>query len=364
VGKDGLVDELFAVCSHIERTTGDLRDEIMRSRMVPVANVFRRLPRLVRDVAQQSGKVVDLVVEGETTELDRSVVDGVADPLIHLLRNAVDHGIEPPEDRVHAGKPRRGTIRLAARHEEGHIAIDVTDDGGGIDPDRVRSAAVRRGLVTQEQADRMSTAEAVELIFVPGFSTASAVTEVSGRGVGMDIVRSRLEAINGSIAVETELGVGTHFVLRLPLTLAIIRALLVRVQNQTFALPLSSVVEVLRLPAEEVRRVNRRPVIDLRGAVLPLFQLAELLDIPEDPATVRLLRVVVARAVGRQVALVVDRLAGEQEVVIKSLGDLVGQVRGIVGATILGDGRLCPILDVGALVAVHAESLIAEEVNA
>jgi two-component system chemotaxis sensor kinase CheA len=370
-GGDPAVADLAETAQHIGRITDELQEEVMRSRMLPIENVFGRLPRLVRDLAQKMGKRVNLVIEGQETELDRSVIEELSDPLIHLLRNAVDHGIERPEERRAAGKPAEGTIRLTARHEEGYIVVGVEDDGRGIDPAKLRRKAVERGLLTREAADRLSDEEAQQLVFAPGLSTAEQVSDISGRGVGMDIVRSNVERVNGSVTLQSQPGAGTLFTIKLPLTLAIVRALLVVVGDTTYAVPLVSVTEALRVAADELHVVNRREVVQVRGKVLPLVRLAQYFGAPDRPegigadgasarpyggppraAAVAGQRhfVVSVRAGSLETGLLVDRLVGEQEVVIKSLDSALGRPRGISGAAILGDGSVALILDVPGLV--------------
>lgn len=331
--------------------------------MLPVESVFNRFPRMIRDLARKAGKNVDFVVEGKETELDRSVIEEIGDPLIHLLRNAVDHGIEETVDRRAAGKPEAGAIKLSARHEENHIIITVQDDGRGIDARRVRDKAVEKGLIGAEAAARLSDAESVDLIFLPGLSTATNVSEVSGRGVGMDIVKNNIERLNGTVSIRTRLGEGSSFEVKMPLTLAIIRALLVTLDSRVFAVPLISVRETLELSADILRTVRGREVMQLRGEVLPLVRLGKLFArrrrLPPDPDGGGAGRangkaagggfVVAIRLGERQVGLVVDSLMGEQEVVIKSLGTFIGEVSGIAGATILGDGHVALIVDVGSL---------------
>ena len=363
---DEYVGTLVDATTHMGRITNELQEEVMRSRMFPVENVFNRFPRMVRDLAKKAGKKVNFVVEGKETELDRSVVEEIGDPLIHLLRNAIDHGIESVEDRVAAGKPEEGTITLSARHEENHIVITVRDNGKGIDGATVRDKALSKGLLTPEAAERLKDSEAVDLIFLPGLSTAGSVSEVSGRGVGMDIVKNNIEKLNGTVSISTELGVGSVFEIKIPLTLAIIRALLIGLDSRVFAIPLVSVKETIESRAEDVQTVRGREVIRLRGEVLPLLRLAESYRSLKPPvfddsaisngeaATHSF--VVAVRLGDRQVGLVVDKLLGEQEVVIKSLGEFIGDVDGIAGATILGDGSLAMIVDVNSLL---RESLLA-----
>jgi two-component system chemotaxis sensor kinase CheA len=328
----------------------------MKSRMLPIESVFNRLPRVVRDVASKQGKQIEFIVEGKDTELDRSVIEEIGDPLLHLIRNGVDHGIEKPEDRVAAGKSPAGRLKLSAQHADSFIVIALEDDGKGIDVEAVKRKAVERGVISQEQADRMSDREAVQLIFAPGLSTAEKLSDVSGRGVGMDVVRANVEKINGSVEVETRKGYGTTFTIRLPLTLAIVQALLVRVAGGIYALPIHSVTETLRIERNQIRQVNHREAIVLRDQVLPLVNLRHVFGLDADSADSgrssdesRLVTAV--HTANRQVGLIVDGLVGEQEIVIKPLGQLVGDVAGVSGAAILGDGSVALIVDVAALIA-------------
>lgn len=350
---DELVDSLLEAAGHIGRITDELQEHIMKARMLPIEHVFNRFPRMIRDLAQKFGKEVRLVMEGQETELDRSVIEIISDPLIHMLRNSVDHGIEPPDERESLGKPRQGTIRLSARHEENYILIEIEDDGKGMDPAHLREVAVRKGVLTRDAADRLSDREALNLIFAPGFSTAKEVTEVSGRGVGMDIVRSNVQRVGGLVDVDSTPGKGTRFSIRLPLTLAIIRALLVRVAGQVYAIPLSSVLETLKIHPDIVQFVGRRPAIVLRGRTLPLVSLQAHLHDKDFGAPSCLsdqpMFVVVVGLGERQLGLVVSHLIGEQEIVIKSLGRYLGEISGVSGATILGDGRVALILEVADL---------------
>ncbi|HZT07626.1 MAG TPA: chemotaxis protein CheA [Chloroflexota bacterium] len=342
------------VCLHLHRTLDDLRDEVLKSRMVPVSSVLRRLPRVVRDVAQAEGKEVELRISGEETELDRAVVEELADPLVHLVRNSVDHGIETPDERRRQGKSPAGIISIAARHDGNQILIDVSDDGAGVDTARVREIAIARGLIAPDSADALPARELLDLIFVPGFSTASSITEVSGRGVGMDIVRSRIERVNGSIALESEPGRGAHFTIRLPLTLAIIRGLLVTACDRAYAIPLTAVAEVVRVARHEIQSVGRRPATELHGEMLPLVWLDELIDGPRQDRNADAVTAVAVHTAGRRIGIVVERLLGEQDVVIKQVGTFLGQTRGMAGATILVDGRVCPILNIAGLLAGSA----------
>lgn len=354
--------ELSRTALHIGRVTAQLQEEIMKARMIPIENLFKKFPRMMRDLAQQAGKELEFVVEGQDTELDRGVIDEIGDPLIHLLRNALDHGIEPPGERIRLNKPRAGRIRLAAQHEENQIVITVSDDGRGIDLERVRTLAISKGLVTEEVARRLSQREIIDFIFAPGFSTAERVTEVSGRGVGMDVVRKNLEKVNGSLEVATEPGRGTEFRIKLPLTLAIIRGLLVRLGEETYVIPLASVVEAILLPPGDVHRVNGHDAVLLRGKVLPLLRLEELFGLSRGKVLhPQKVCVVVVRASGLQLGITVDGLVGEQEVVVKSLGKFLGNIHGISGATILGEGDLALILDVHSLVKNYMASINGEE---
>jgi len=350
---DELVDSLLEAAGHIGRITDELQEHIMKARMLPIEHVFNRFPRMIRDLAQKFGKEVRLVMEGQETELDRSVIEIISDPLIHMLRNSVDHGIEPPDERESLGKPRQGTIRLSARHEENYILIEIEDDGKGIDPAHLREVAVRKGVLTHDAAERLSDREALSLIFAPGFSTAQEVTEISGRGVGMDIVRSNIQRVGGIVDVDSTPGKGTRFSIRLPLTLAIIRALLVRAAGQVYAIPLSTVLETLKIHPDMVQFASRRPVIVLRGRTLPLVSLQAYFDSDRSEASFcrseEPMFVVVVGLGEKQIGLVVSHLIGEQEVVIKSLSRHLGEISGISGATILGDGRVALILEVADL---------------
>lgn len=350
---DEAAESLTQTVVHVGRLTDQLQEEVMRIRMLPVANVFHKFPRLVRDLARKAGKQVEVVIRGEDTELDRSVIEEISDPLIHLLRNAVDHGLETPAERAAAGKPERGLIRLTARHEESRIVLTVEDDGRGIDADKVKAAAVQRGLLSAAAAAALSPQAAIDLIFASGLSTAKVVSDLSGRGVGMDIVRTNIERLNGTIQVETRTGHGTTFQIVLPLTLAIVPALLVRAAEAMYAIPLAMVMEALRVPAADTLRdtVQGRPVIRLRERVLPLVRLHEVLGFttPEGGARAAREYVVAVRWGKLEMGLMVEALVGEQEMVVKPLGALVGETPGVSGAAILGDGRVAMIVDVPGL---------------
>jgi two-component system chemotaxis sensor kinase CheA len=327
------------------RISDDLQDTIMKVRMVPVASVFSRFPRLVRDLSRKSGKDVALIVEGEETELDKSVVEVIGDPLVHLIRNSVDHGIEPEATRLERGKPAQGSVWLRAFYKGNSVAIEIEDDGNGIDPEVMRQAGIRKGIITPEEAKNLDDREAVELIFAPGFSSSEVVTDISGRGVGMDVVRTNIKNLKGSINTSSEVGRGTKFTLVLPLTLAIIDALMVNVDNETFAIPLDAVSETVKIEAERLTDVKGRKAVTLRGEVLGIISLAEFLGLHSPMLTEGLLNVVVILDNDRRLGLVVDRLLERQEVVIKPLGSYLGDIKGISGATIMGDGSVILILD-------------------
>ena len=348
---DENIEALAETVSHISRITGDLQDQIMKARMLPIETVLNRFPRMVRDLANKIGKEIDLDLVGGETELDRSVIEVIGDPLLHILRNSIDHGIEPPSDRESLGKPRVGKIRIVARHQENHIVIEIMDDGRGIDVERVKAKAVASGLISKETAERMSEKEGLQLIFASGLSTASQVTEISGRGVGMDIVRSNIQKLGGIIDLDTQLGQGSKTSLRLPLTLAIIRGLLVTVSNVTYVLPLGAVIETLLIPSDQIQTVNKREVVVIRGVTTPLVRMQEVFDsgLEHRKESAEHFMVVVGIAEQR-IGLIVDKLIGEQEVVIKSISRFCGEIKGISGATILGNGNVALIVDVNGVV--------------
>jgi two-component system chemotaxis sensor kinase CheA len=331
------------------RVLNDLQHSVMKIRMVPVDQLFRRFPRIARDVGQQCGKQVELIVRGGQTDLDKSILDALAEPLTHLVRNAVGHGIETAEERVRAGKRPQGTLRLAAYHQGNQVVIEVSDDGAGIDSEKVRQRAVSRGLLPAEQAARLTEAETLHLILQPGFSTANEVTELSGRGVGLDVVESVLLRLKGTIQIETAVGRGTTFRLRLPLTLAIIRALMFRVEQRLYALPLNAVAEIARTMEENIRQVERYDVLQLRNDVLPLLRLGAK-PLGGEASARRKIFVLVINSGERKFGVVVDELAGEGELVIKALDDHSITTDLVSGASILGDGRVVLILNMIALI--------------
>lgn len=343
------VMELGLVSDHVNRVVTELQESVMKARMLPIEQLFNRFPRMVRDLSHQLNKEVELVLDGHETELDRSLIEEIADPVIHLIRNALDHGIEPPSERIRKGKPAKGRLMIKAVHEDNQVVISVEDDGAGIDADKIRKSAVQKGLLTEDEARRLTDQEAVQLIFESGFSTASEVSDVSGRGVGMDIVRSDIERLNGLLDIRTRPGEGTQFRIRLPLTLAIVTGLLIKIGHQTFILPMSNVVEIMRVDASEVQIVHGEEVIKNRDRILPLVRLHERFQIRSKSAEAKgekKLPIVIVGTAEKRIALLVDDLVGNQDIVIKSLGSYLGKIDCISGATILGDGRVAPILEV------------------
>ncbi|NLB17231.1 MAG: chemotaxis protein CheA [Syntrophomonadaceae bacterium] len=342
-------NDLNDVVEQIERITNDLQNIVMKVRMVPIENVFNRFPRMVRDLAKDEGKDIEFIIEGKETELDRTVIDEIGDPLVHLLRNAVDHGIEDAHIRKTAGKPLTGVVRLIARYQGNNVFIEVIDDGGGLDVESIKNTAIEKGEITAQAASELNSDEIQQFVFRSGFSTAKNVTDVSGRGVGLDVVKSKIESLNGEIHVQTKPGEGTTFRIRLPLTLAILQALLVQVDPDTYAIPLFSVDETTMITENEIKTIHSQEVIVLRGTVLPLVRARALLDVPPADHVSEAMYVVVVRKGEKQVGMVVDSMVGQQEVVIKSLGKLMDGIPGFAGATILGDGGVSLILDVGTL---------------
>jgi two-component system, chemotaxis family, sensor kinase CheA len=346
--KDPLRTKFADALAFQARVLNDLQKQVMKIRMVPVDHLFRRFPRLVRDVAKTCNKAVEMVVSGEDTDLDKGILDMLAEPVAHLVRNAISHGIESPETRVAHGKTSHGTVRLDAYHQGNHVVIEVSDDGAGIDRDTIVKKALTKNLITPADAGRLTDTEALNLIFLPGFSTAEEVTSVSGRGVGMDVVKTVVERLKGAVAIETNLGEGTRFLLKVPLTLAIIKALMFRVTERLYAVPLSSVLEIIRAQQSEVHVVDHREVIRLREEVLPLVRLRTLMD--NEPSDNRKLFIVVVQQGDRKYGLAVDRLVGEEELVIKALDDHLVATELVSGASILGDGAVVLILNLHALI--------------
>ncbi len=339
--------------SQLGRISGEIQELVTKLRMVPISFVFDRFPRIVRDLSKNMGKEINLVIEGKETELDRTVIDEIGDPMVHLIRNAVDHGVEIPEDRKKANKPKQGTVFIAAYQEGNGVIIEVRDDGKGIDTKVVRKKAVERGMLTPEEAAALTEEETIRLVFLPGFSTAKEVTDVSGRGVGMDAVKNKVESLGGQFQVESAVGKGTRVLIRLPLTLAIVLALLIRVGEETYAISLENVEETLLVQKDEIKYVHGTPVTNVRGEILSLKNLSTILRAEKKDDHAQEYPVVVVRLGKNRVGFIVDELVGQQEIVIKPLGKLLSKVRGMAGATILGDGNVALILDVASLHAVR-----------
>ncbi|MFQ3549957.1 MAG: chemotaxis protein CheA, partial [Armatimonadota bacterium] len=346
---EDLVQNLGETAIHIGRVVTELQEHIMKVRLLPVGQVFNRFPRMVRDLSRKAGKEIEFVLVGEETELDRSILEDIVDPITHLLRNAVDHGIETPEEREAAGKPRTATVTLAAKQEENRIFIEVEDDGKGIDVEKIRAAAVKKGIVGAEAVARMNDDEALQLLFASGVSTKEQITEISGRGVGMDVVRNNIQGLSGSVDVQTELGKGTRFRISLPLTLAIIQALVTDVCGRIIVIPLSAVVETFRCDKKDIHSIDGHPAINFRGQVLPLVKLGFIYENIVQKIDDEWITFVVVNTGSMKVGLIVDKLIGEHEVVIKPLGSFFGDIPGVAGATILGDGRVALIVDVAGL---------------
>ncbi len=335
---------------YLERITTNLHESVMKVRMVPIESVVNRFPRMIRDLSKKLGKEMELIMTGEDTELDRTVIDEIGDPLMHMLRNSADHGLESTIDRLKLGKPQCGTIQLNAYQDGNNVTIEVIDDGAGIDVEKVKASAVKKGHITQEQADMMSEKEAIDLLFRPAFSTAEKISDVSGRGVGLDVVKNKIEGLGGDVEVSTKLGEGTKFTIRLPLTLAIIQALMVEVRDEKYAIPLNSIVTIEDVMVSDIKYVQQKEVINLRGTVIPLVRLDQMLDCPEREEEPENLIVVIVKKGDRQTGLVIDNLLGQQEIVIKPLGKYINIHRMISGATILGDGEVALIIDSNSLV--------------
>ncbi len=335
---------------YLERIITNLHQSVMKVRMVPLESVFNRFPRMIRDVAKKLDKKMELYITGEETELDRTVIDEIGDPLTHLLRNSADHGIETAEERVKLGKPETGTISLNAYQEGNNVVIEVTDDGKGIDVEKVKNKAVERGLYTREQADLLTDKEAIDLLFKPSFSTAEKVSDLSGRGVGLDVVKTNIEKLGCDVEVKSKLHEGSSFIVRLPLTLAIIQALMVEIGSEKYAIPLGSIQTIEDIPVSDIKYVQSSEVINLRGSVIPLVRLNQLLDIESSKSPDENLTVVIVAKGESLAGFVIDTLIGQQEIVIKSISKYINSPKMISGATILGDGDIALILDVNTLV--------------
>jgi two-component system chemotaxis sensor kinase CheA len=352
IGLTHKLTDLVETIEQMDRVTTDLQAVVMKVRMVPVGQVFNRFPRMVRDLSRDLNKEINLIIQGEETELDRTVIDEIGDPLVHLLRNSIDHGIELPQEREEKGKNPIGEIRLIARHEGNNVIIMVEDDGKGINADVMKRKAVEKGLISQVEADAMDVNEAVRLVFLPGFSTAAVVTDVSGRGVGMDAVKNKIESLGGMVDVETKVNEGSKFKIRLPLTLAIIQALLVKVSGEIYAIPLGSIDSTINIMTSDIKTVQNKEVILLRGQIIPIVRLADVLNIPvaEHQQQQEELFIVIVHIGEQRAGIIVDNLIGQQEIVIKSLGKLLAGIKIIAGATILGNGQVALILDIGSLI--------------
>jgi two-component system chemotaxis sensor kinase CheA len=352
-------DERMATAvANLDLVTSDLQNSVMKTRMLPVKKVFGRFPRVVRDLARTLKKEIDLEMEGEETDLDKNLVEALADPMVHLVRNAVDHGIESPEEREAAGKPRKGLVVLSASQEGDHILLTIADDGKGMDAAVLRELAVERGMMDKEAADRLSDRDCYNLIFQPGFSTKKEISDVSGRGVGMDVVKTGIAKINGIVEIDSELGKGSLITIKLPLTLAILPTLMVLLGGQPFALPLSSVVEIFDLDLSNSNVVDGQLTIMLREHALPIFYLRKWLAPDRGESDSESTgHVVVVNVGGIQAGLVVDDLVGQEEVVIKPLGAMLQGVDGMAGATITGDGKIALILDISGLLQKYARRI-------
>ena len=348
IGQTHRLADLTETLEQMDRVTTDLQNIVMKVRMVPVSSVFNRFPRMVRDIAKELNKEINLTIEGEETELDRTVIDEIGDPIMHLLRNSCDHGVEEPDVREKKGKPRQGEVGLIARHEGNNVVIMVTDDGAGIDANKIKNKAIEKGMITQEEADKMDDADAVRIVFAPGFSTADHISDISGRGVGMDVVRSKIEALSGHVDVETKIDEGSIFKIKLPLTLAIIQAMLVRVQEEMYAIPLGSIDSTINIQPDEIKTVQNKEVIVLRGEIIPIIRMERMLQVPHVKDSDETF-VVVVHTGETKAGIVVDSLIGQQEIVIKTLGSLFTGLKMFSGATVLGDGRVALILDVATM---------------
>lgn len=342
---------LMETVEHMSRISGDLQNIILTMRMVPVEQVFNRFPRMVRDLAKDLNKKINLEIIGAETELDRTVIDEIGDPLVHLLRNSIDHGVESAEERLAAGKPEEGLVQLKAYHSGNHVFIEVRDDGKGINREKVLKKALERGILTEQGASALSNKQIDELLFASGLSTADKISDVSGRGVGLDVVKTKIESLGGACGVDSNPGAGTTFLIQLPLTLSIISAMLVQVEGEKFAVPLSSIIETAVFSPEDIMHAHQQDVIDFRGRIVPLVSLKSIFGIPDDGVKKdEEISVVIVRKGDKMAGLVVDSFIGQQEIVLKSLGKYLANVFAISGATILGDGQVALIIDCNALI--------------
>ncbi|MCZ0772861.1 response regulator [Campylobacter hepaticus] len=349
------LEELNQVVSQLSIITTDVQLAVMKTRMQPIAKVFNKFPRVVRDLSRELGKQIELEITGEETELDKSIVEEIGDPIMHMIRNSCDHGIEDPATRAANGKPEKGIVQLKAYNEGNHIVVEITDDGKGLDPNALKVKAIEKNLITEREADQMTDKEAFALIFKPGFSTAAKVTNVSGRGVGMDVVKTNIEKLNGVIEIDSEIDKGSSFKLKIPLTLAIIQSLLVGTQEEFYAIPLASVLETVRVPIDDIYTIEGKNVLRLRDEVLSLVRLSDVFGVKQVLESGDQTYVVVIGVAESKLGIIVDTLVGQEEIVIKSMGDYLQNIQGIAGATIRGDGRVTLIIDVGAMMDMAKE---------
>ncbi|MBT0825733.1 response regulator [Campylobacter lari] len=349
------LEELNQVVSQLSIVTTDIQLAVMKTRMQPIAKVFNKFPRVVRDLGRELGKQMELEISGEETELDKSIVEEIGDPIMHMIRNSCDHGIEDPATRVANGKPEKGTVNLKAYNEGNHIVVEIADDGKGLDADVLKAKAIEKNLITEREADQMTDKEAFALIFKPGFSTAKKITNVSGRGVGMDVVKTNIEKLNGVIEIDSELGKGTVMKLKIPLTLAIIQSLLVGTQEEFYAIPLASVLETVRVPIDDIYTIEGKNVLRLRDEVLSLVRLSDVFGVKQVLENTDQTYVVVIGVAESKLGIIVDTLVGQEEIVIKSMGEYLQNIQGIAGATIRGDGRVTLIIDVAAMMDIAKE---------
>lgn len=349
------LEELNQVVSQLSIITTDVQLAVMKTRMQPIAKVFNKFPRVVRDLSRELGKQIELEISGEETELDKSIVEEIGDPIMHMIRNSCDHGVENPKDRIAAGKPEKGVVQLKAYNEGNHIVVEITDDGKGLDAAMLKQKALEKGLITEKEANQMSEKEAFAIVFRPGFSTAAKVTNVSGRGVGMDVVKTNIEKLNGVIEIDSEMGKGSVFKLKIPLTLAIIQSLLVGTQEEFYAIPLASVLETVRVPIDSIYTIEGKNVLRLRDEVLSLVRLSDVFGVKQILESENQTYVVVIGVAESKLGIIVDTLIGQEEIVIKSMGDYLQNIQGIAGATIRGDGRVTLIVDVGVMMNLAKE---------
>jgi two-component system, chemotaxis family, sensor kinase CheA len=353
---DSRNDQLKHVTENIDRLTADLQDLVMEVRMVPVSQVFDRFPRLVRDLSLKKEKKIELLLEGREIEIDRTVLDEIGEPLIHLLRNSVDHGIEKPEDRGNTGKSETGKIVLKAQRNGNHVIIEITDDGAGIDPEKIKESALRKGFASQSELDKMNKEQLINLIFLPGFSTAKIITDTSGRGVGMDVVKTKISALGGSVQLDSQIGKGTKTTIKIPITLAIIQAILVKDVKQTFAIPAGQVSEVVRVKKSDVKSMGNTDAILVRNHVIPMVHLHQLLSLPDSNEIEFEILIINLGDENTKIGLVVDSVMRQQDILVKSLNETFAKIKGISGATILGDGQVVIVLDVGQFVTKYSKN--------